>query len=177
MYVYLDWLYNEFTQLRITGSMPSTRSSSLHVSSLQRDSSLKLVKGKALLPHIHIMWSAFGLTTLPCGSSTTRIGLFLKCHTSFINLMTAFSISEGWYTVYHGIEDCMLSNFSFIASLWTERSTIGTQTTSYWLSSLASWGLDSLYICSRIESSSFDMSRPEISNSTFFLLSTSRWTC
>jgi hypothetical protein len=34
-----------------------------------------------------------------------------------------------------------------------------------------------LYICSRIESSSFDMSRPEISNSTFFLLSTSRWTC
>uniref|UniRef100_A0A2P2QW34 Uncharacterized protein n=1 Tax=Rhizophora mucronata TaxID=61149 RepID=A0A2P2QW34_RHIMU len=52
-------------QLIIVGSMPLTRSSSLHISSLQRVSSLKLVKGNALLPQIHIMWRAFGQATLP----------------------------------------------------------------------------------------------------------------
>lgn len=132
-------------QFRTAGSMPSTSSSSRQVSSLQRTSSFTLVKGKARLPQIHIMWIAFGLTTLPWGSNTTRMGLFLNCHTSPMNLVTALEINVGWCTMCHGIIDSRYSNRFCIESFHLiEWSTIGIQTTSNWLSTRIPWALDSL---------------------------------
>ncbi|KAL9257878.1 hypothetical protein AKJ16_DCAP03296 [Drosera capensis] len=58
-------------------------------------SSLALVKGNAWAAQIHIMWIAFGFTTLPCESSTTSSGLLLKCQTSLMYLTAARSINEG----------------------------------------------------------------------------------
>ena len=158
----------------MVASMPSTSSSSLQASSLQRASSLKVVKGKAELPQIHIMWIALGDTTLPWWSRTTRIGLFLKCHSSLMILTDVVDIVEGWYTEYHVIEACSNSKCLCLASVnW---STMGIHTISYGFWSLILETLDSLYICSRIDSSSSVISRLEMSNNTFFFLRTSRLT-
>lgn len=157
------------TQLRIVGSIPSTNNSSLQVSSLHKVSSLAVVKGKAKLPQIHIMWSALGQATLPCGSRTTRIGFFPNFHSFLTNSFTTRSITEGWWTVYHGIVACNSWNCLCLASVHgATGSTIGTQTTSYWLSGLVGYSRDSLYICSRIETSSCEMSRSDMRSNTFF---------
>ncbi|KAJ0908950.1 hypothetical protein HanRHA438_Chr07g0316161 [Helianthus annuus] len=130
-------LNGELTQLSMVGSMPLTSNSSLQVSSLHNASSLAVVKGKAVLPQIHIMWSAFGLNSLPCGSRTTRIGLFLKCHLSPMDFLTTRSIFEGWLTEYHGIVLLISSKRLCIASVYsTFGSTIGTHTRSYRVSIL-----------------------------------------
>ena len=164
------------TQFTINGSMLSTNNSSLKVSSFHKASSLALVKGKAILPQIHIMWSAFGLATLPCGSITTSIGFFVKFQTSLMNLITGRSIKEGWYTLYHGIAACRLSNcFCMVSVIGTFGSKIGSHTTSYWLSCLVGCCRAS-YICSRIATSSCEMSVSDMSSKTYFRLRTSMLT-
>ena len=158
--------------------MVSANSSILQLSSRQSVSSLKLVKGYAVLPQIHIIWTAFWFTTLPCGSSTTSIGFLVKCHTSLIYLMTAGSSSDGWNTEYHGITPCKYSNcFCLSTFQGVDLSTTGIHTTSYWLSGLDFWCRDSMYIWSRIESSSWGISRSVINSNTIFLLNTSMLAC
>lgn len=158
--------------------MVSANRSILQLSSRQSASSLKLVKGYAMLPQIHIIWTAFWFTTLPCGSSTTSIGFLVKCHTSLIYLMTAGSSCDGWNTEYHGIIPCKVSNcFSLSAFQGVDLSTTGIHTTSYWLSGLDCWCRDSVYIWCRIESSSWGISRSVINSNTIFLLNTSMLAC
>lgn len=171
------YCYKVSTQFKIVGSMSSTNNSSLQVSSFHRASSLVLVKGKALLPQIHNMWSAFGFTSRPCGSITTRMGLFLKFQTFLMNLITARSINEGWCTLYHCIVACRFSNCFCLASVHGKSgSKIGSHTTSYWLSCFIGICETSLYIRSRIVGSSCKMSRSDMSSKTFFRLRTSMLT-
>lgn len=174
-------MYNindDHTQVLIIWSMLSANSSILQVSSRQSDSSLALVKGNARLPQIHIIWIAFRFATFPCGSSTTSRGFLLKCHTSLVYLMTAGSICRGWITECQGITDCKLTNkFSFSGSQGVDLSTTGSHTTSYWLSGLIGCCRASEYICKRIESSSWGISRSVINSNTFFFLNTSMLTC
>ncbi|KAK9010821.1 hypothetical protein V6N11_043689 [Hibiscus sabdariffa] len=58
------------------------------------------IRWNALLPQISI---ALGENTSPVESSTTRIGLDLRCQTSLMNLIAGFSMSNRSPTVYHGI--------------------------------------------------------------------------
>lgn len=116
----------------MTGSTESANKSILQVSSFHSASSLATLKGKATLPQIHIMWRAFWLTTLPCGSRTTRMGFFRKSHFSLAYLITAGSIAEGWCTENHGIIYWRASNLlSFAAVHGVDLSIIGSHTTSY----------------------------------------------
>lgn len=175
MIIRVDGSEDGDTQSSNSGSMPSTISSILQVSDFHKASSFSLLKGKAKMLQIHTMWSAFREATLPCGSNDTRIDFFEKCHTSLINLMTAGSMIKGLTTLYHGIMDFKCSNFWRFSSLkGTNLSTTGSHTTSYWLSDLV---CESLYIWLRIIISSVGMSRSDISSSTCFLFSTSRFAC
>lgn len=149
--------------------MLSTNKSSFQVSSVHRASSLALVKGKAVPPQIHIMWSAFRLEIRPCGSITTRIAFFLKFQTSLMYLTTAGSIKEGWCTLYQGIEACRLSKCFCLSPVHGAfESKIGSHTTSCCRASL--------FICSRIATSSCEMSTSDMSNKTYFRLRTSMLT-
>ena len=133
-----------------------------------RASSTELLKGNALIPHTRIIWIAFGHSTFPFGFITTIIGLFLKCHSSLMNLIPA--MGEKYCTTYHGILDLSISNFLRVSSFhW---STIGIHTILYCSSFLIA-----SYIGFKIEISSIEMSTPEMNNRIFFFFNTSMLTC
>ena len=166
------------TQVFKFGSMASAKSSILQVSSSQSNLSLWLVKGKAMLPQMHIMWTAFRCTIFPWGSITTSRGFLAKFHFlgSLMYLTTIGDTTEGWNTVYHSMLFFRLSNCWYLASV--HPSVIGTHTTSYWLSGLVALCRFSKYICWTIMYSfSWTTSRSVMNRITTFLFSTSMSTC
>ncbi len=112
----------------------------------------------------------------PLGSRTTRIGLFLKCHFSPMNLIVAFPIMERQHTVYHACH-CSLQVLKMtlhgINQLVHNRDPHDLILLTLQPRCVEPGLIINL---SRIDSSSWEISKFEISNSTFFLIRTSMLT-